>query len=758
MCAGGSKSSRLDALLLSGRLSSLTFCSILEWIYLDIDSLRRIACASRALRNGCCPGGKLHDFRLRFGEASTGNGRHLVRVLELDLTTESIADVGSDVPPCVEVLEVVVSRGTAGGAETLIEVLPRLRCLRHIHLRLVPNPGWLVADFASSEGADVVADCIERKEIKNSDSDAFILARLARESEQEKGRRDVHLHKCMDAIYEALADATWSPRLSSVSMFALLSPANLYDFSYRKFDDGPARRGFAKDFSSWVTFMNEDPVSSESEWRRLQCSAGYMLVGRSEILKSIQEEQRLTKPENDTLGMDRRLFDHSSYGGSGHGHFALRSKYEGPFSSHYILFQPFGAVRPMSDSCSVQVPGVFPSFARLVGREFADRFIRPNPQHGDNTPWEVGRVYYDEGAPVDLNEVRSLLEDEISAEDSSFEDTFSDFDEAATVNLAHQVGYIGVPGSEGDGLKKPRFSVPPVNASDDEARLIVEGSVLNGLTPHQPGVAAESWQQLAMVASEQPDIKWLGRQPHGHWTASPKEQYYHDFRVIHAGQHTDLQNEGHRDRFGEKCMKYGGIDLCIRTLDVWPSGVRVGYGGVLDMFKEVSCIMSFNHFLPKISFFLQPQHFSRWIQPALTPGDSTTRQQVANSILARMSTNDVRDAQAAEVIRACREVLKAEPSFHEEQISRKLGYGTVWDNLFGEFVSRGREALQSFDLMLRCGLPLSESGRGDAEEAETLIEEWDRASGFGDFNAFVARCESMCAFDSEGMEVLKAHC
>ena len=43
---------------------------------------------------------------------------------------------------------------------------------------------------------------------------------------------------------------------------------------------GAVKRGLAKDFGTYVQFMNEDSVSSESEWRKLHCSSGYVLVGK----------------------------------------------------------------------------------------------------------------------------------------------------------------------------------------------------------------------------------------------------------------------------------------------------------------------------------------------------------------------------------------------------------------------------------------------------------------------------------------------
>jgi len=312
-------------------------------------------------------------------------------------------------------------------------------------------------------------------------------------------------------------------------------------------------------------------------------------------------------------------------------------------------------------------------------------------------------------------------------------------------------------GGCGHGLSRPRFNLPSSDLDDDQARRVVENSPLKDLSPNQPGMAAATWQQLAAVASEEPDIKWLGRVAYGPWSDKPQGQYYNDYRIIHAGQRTDLRIEGHRKRFGEKCMKYGSIDLCIRTLSVWPQGEEVGYHGVLDMFTEVRCGKSFQHYWPKVSYFLEADKFAKWVTPYLGREDKATRQDVANSVLAKMSAMDVRHAEVAEAVRKCREVLQAEPTIHGNVASKLTNsYSTVWSHLFGDFVNRGREALQAYSLMLRYGQPISEGARAGPEEAETLREHWDRAGGLGDWRVFLEKCDEMTAFTTEGLTELRA--
>ena len=205
-------------------------------------------------------------------------------------------------------------------------------------------------------------------------------------------------------------------------------------------------------------------------------------------------------------------------------------------------------------------------------------------------------------------------------------------------------------------------------------------------------------------------------------------------------------------------MKYGSIDICIRALSQWPEGQQVGYHGVLDLFMEARCVRSFNHYWPKLAYFLEAQHYAKWVQPHT----SVCRQHAANSLLARFSSLDIRDAGVAEVIRKCREVLLAEPTVTGGIHSALAGTLTVWEDLFGRFSNRGREGLQAYDWMLRHGPVISDEGRAGRREAIVLRQHWDRSGGFGggsedeSLAAFVRRCEAMNAFTPEGLRELRA--
>lgn len=481
----------------------------------------------------------------------------------------------------------------------------------------------------------------------------------------------------------------------------------------------PDKRGLIGKADMHVVFMNEDDVSSELQWRKVSASSGFIYVGVPGPVQGFFDLIHAV-PSEPVLARAACFLSHYAVG---------REEISGFLQ------------------LSVQIANVFPSFARLAGADFACKFIQANPEHGSNMAYEALRVYYEDVAE-DIPRIREFAGDLDGHVDEENECTtdFSDFDEEMYaagdwMNRATRgCGY---------GIKTPRFFLPKFEGEEAEAQSEVQNSVLKDLMPMQPGVAAQTWAELAGVARGPPDIKWLGRVVHGPWCGQPSRQYWNDFRIIHAGEITDLQNEGHRNRFGEKCMKYGSIDICVVTLNVWPAGERVGYSGVLDLFAEVQCMRSFEHYWPKIAYFLQAQNYAKWVQPHT----SVSRQDAANSLLSRFSAFDVRQPGVAEAIRKCRLVLMAEPT------------SETWGNLFGRGIHRGREGLQAYDLMLRHGPRISDEARGGEDDAQVLRSHWDRSGGLGDtggpavegsLEAFVQRCEEMNAFTREGLEMLRA--
>lgn len=152
------------------------------------------------------------------------------------------------------------------------------------------------------------------------------------------------------------------------------------------------------------------------------------------------------------------------------------------------------------------------------------------------------------------------------------------------------------------------FAIPGLAVSVDEAMQLVRDSPLAGLTPATPGVAAATWQELATVATAPQNIRWLGKQP-----LDLHDEV--DFDEVHArGEQTNLiatetwDPWGHRNRYGEKALKHGGIDICVRVLkdfEAFPLDRRVGYGGPLDAFHLPYDSAVFLLQLDKIEYLLK---------------------------------------------------------------------------------------------------------------------------------------------------------
>ena len=133
---------------------------ILDFIYLDLRSLTRFSATSKELRRHCA-----EELRLRWR-----------RVLHIDLTAEVEVDVPQDVT--ANVLEVTISRGVADRCNLLGQLLQRCTNLQHIHLQLVPDPGWLLVDRAQSMDDDELLEFLEAAEVSQGDSVALLYAKL----------------------------------------------------------------------------------------------------------------------------------------------------------------------------------------------------------------------------------------------------------------------------------------------------------------------------------------------------------------------------------------------------------------------------------------------------------------------------------------------------------------------------------------------------------------------------------------------------
>ena len=207
---------------------------VLQYMYLDRPSLARLAGTAPHIQR-CYE--DLQDFLRQL-------------VYHLDLTLPHVdADV-LDLPSRAEVLEISISEGLASQSIVLRQLLPRFSSLRHIHVRLVPDPGWLLAETAADREAalDVMA---------GSDDDAVILAKLSGRRSGTCLEQADHLHDILDVIVRALDDSSWCGSLSGLSIFSLMGQPDLGDC----LDIAPSpatadKRGLVRDFWSNITFMS----------------------------------------------------------------------------------------------------------------------------------------------------------------------------------------------------------------------------------------------------------------------------------------------------------------------------------------------------------------------------------------------------------------------------------------------------------------------------------------------------------------------
>eukprot|EP00933_Yihiella_yeosuensis_P061597 TRINITY_DN64423_c0_g1_i1.p1 TRINITY_DN64423_c0_g1~~TRINITY_DN64423_c0_g1_i1.p1 ORF type:complete len:208 (+),score=43.67 TRINITY_DN64423_c0_g1_i1:370-993(+) len=204
------------------------------------------------------------------------------------------------------------------------------------------------------------------------------------------------------------------------------------------------------------------------------------------------------------------------------------------------------------------------------------------------------------------------------------------------------------------------------------------------------------------------------------------------------------------ERLGEKCMS----DLYVRLLSVWPPGEKVGYHGILDMFKEISASDHFSTVGPELDSFWSRKFlqsgFSRIWDKAVPLGSTLPIQS-----LAEVSLMDAQLAEVAEAVRQCPEILHAEPTVTGGVAQDLSGrFCTVWMNLFEKYVSRGRAALQAYSLILQYGQKFSEDFRAGREQAQALKLAWKDSGGLGDWEAFSQKCKDMSAFTEEGLAEL----
>lgn len=224
-------------------------------------------------------------------------------------------------------------------------------------------------------------------------------------------------------------------------------------------------------------------------------------------------------------------------------------------------------------------------------------------------------------------------------------------------------------------------------------------------------------------------------------------------------------------RFGEKALRYGGVDVVLRVLSLYKAEETIGYGGILEIFKEAAPgVRQFLHYFPKVKFFLQADNFAKYIQPRLKdPWESrVTTQAIANTFFVfRMRPKTFNELTA---FRLCINQLGARlvgESERREQFAQAVwGTSDSWNELGDD--SAGMARMLWFLCESSKGRPLPRAARGDAISAQMLLDAPDDLVEDGSddadedpmrhedysFHELVRRVVARRAFDDEGLELL----
>ncbi|CAK9075375.1 Hypothetical protein SCF082_LOCUS36539 [Durusdinium trenchii] len=279
----------------------------------------------------------------------------------------------------------------------------------------------------------------------------------------------------------------------------------------------------------------------------------------------------------------------------------------------------------------------------------------------------------------------------------------------------------------GRGLESgPQFCLPSLEVSDSSCQRLVEASPLQGLSPETPGVSSRTWQELAAVATQLPDVRWLGRQVFM-WCGTPQEDLWNDFAALHQNKITDLERLDHRNYFGEKALRFGGVDIVLRTLALFRADERVGYHGVVSLFTEPlqGRARSILHYAARTEFFLHRQNFAKHIAPRLEgcsskEPDCLSPQRIANTMLVLVAP-----PQTPRKLLAFRLVMNRFGAFlaasMDDMACSICSTSTGWEEVFCNADIRGA-ARVLWHLCEDNGPAFPPRGRGSRCHAEMLLE------------------------------------
>eukprot|EP00434_Breviolum_minutum_P028784 symbB.v1.2.025458.t2/scaffold2453.1/size78854/3 len=211
------------------------------------------------------------------------------------------------------------------------------------------------------------------------------------------------------------------------------------------------------------------------------------------------------------------------------------------------------------------------------------------------------------------------------------------------------------------------------------------------------------------------------------WCGNPKEDLWNDFTALHQNERTDLEKQEHRNYFGEKALRFGGVDIVLRTLALFRADERVGYHGVVSLFTEPlqGRARSILHYAARTEFFLQRPNFSKHIAPRFVTctgkdPDSLTPQQIANTMLVLVAP-----PQTPRKLQTFRLVMHRFGAFLaasvEDMACSICSTSTAWEEVFCNADIRGA-ARVLWHLCEDTGPPFPPRGRGSRCHAEMLLE------------------------------------
>lgn len=173
--------------------------------------------------------------------------------------------------------------------------------------------------------------------------------------------------------------------------------------------------------------------------------------------------------------------------------------------------------------------------------------VRTEPGNVDsNHVQEVRDGFDEEGDPGEAEEEEEEFDDLEDFDEEEEDDLHSDEDDEEE---EEDVVYHDTPPGP------PVYNLPSLAISNADAKRLVRACpALADLEPGGPGVISRTWQQLAAVATQLPDIKWLGDHPYAYANFA-RAGDRRDNGLVRA---TDLSQAGHRRYMLEKFCRFGG--------------------------------------------------------------------------------------------------------------------------------------------------------------------------------------------------------